>query len=708
MKYFFGVLFFLLFVGSVFASSWGLFYSNDDYFFEVNNNGLWIQSNYPYSFYYGNYYFFDSPFRYYHNGAFSYYPSGWYDFGGWSFDYYSEPGAWSFNPWDGSYVSYYSPQYYYWEYDWYYYPNWIPTYGYTYYGYDFDGVFNSGDTTGDMFQYTQTVDCSELSILSNSVSINAGESKEVEIELKNNSGFDFHLSNASVFVDSWDVDARIIDFDEEISAGETGKIVVELNAEDSTLNESSFFTIKLNGLFADTTNCSSNKLRKKISLTINGNNQNYSNNYYSNQNNYYQNSNYSNQKYSNSSNYNYSNHNFEEPGEWVDVEFSEQEYENTAEPVSNNAPSPNLVSVFTHSFSMSKNSVESSVFFILNNSNWSLIIDSVEVDSSDFSSVGELVDGSIVPSKSSASVKVTVSSENDTGLKQGLLKISGHFSDGTPFYFEKEFNVLVKKDLEKIELKEKITSFELVVPKKISSNEFSIFLNNPFNEQARVYLKCSDCSLNKNKIIVEGKSKKTEIIKVLNNSNNAVITYSIRMSGRNFQNKKTLIEIVEETKNNTRKEKPNFVLIKRFPSIVKTSKGSLKIVLKNYSSEKKLVELNFKDINGETKINSTSLTIEPMQEKKLLLPFTVTKFYNGRAKIVLLMNYGTGFESKEIEFVEKKPVENKKQEPTIIASALATLGNNASLGLIILLFILITIILFKQYEKTKEEKILTS
>jgi hypothetical protein len=707
LKYLLILVFFSVFIGSVFASNWGIFYSNEDYYFEISSNGIWYQTNSPYSFYYDGFYYFDSPFRYYYNGSYNYYPSGWYDLGAWNYNSYSNSGAWT-TPWNGNYNSYYSPYYYYWQYDWHYSPEWIPAYSYSYYNWtpsysnwnERNSYYNSGDGIGNMYSYEQNSTCNEIVFLNSNALINAGETKTIEVKIKNNSDYYFYLSNASVYVDSWDVSGKIINFDKEIINGNTGKIIVELKAKENAVNENTFLRIKLNGRFSDTVNCSSDELQKKISLKVNGLNSNtnsgnqtaYSYSYYGNYDSY------------------------TAPGTWTETEFTETKNKtekNTQEPELNNSPNPYLISLNTYSISVNSNESTYTTFILQNNSEWDLIVESVKLEShGNFSAGAKILNGVIVPAKGYSSIQINVNAKNVSKetISYGLLKVNARFSEGTPIYLEEGINVLIKKEFEKIELKEEIQIFELIVPKEIDSDsEFAVYYNNPFNSNATIYLNCENCELNKEKILIEGNKKNTEIIKVLNAEKNARIIYSIRMSGKYFQNKLTSINLIE----NELKEEPEiskgFVSIQKIPTQLNLSEGFLKIELKNYSNEEKEILIDFENIQGNVVIESIYLILKANESKELMIPFKVNEFIEGKAEIVLLMNYSNGFESKEINFneliEENNTEETKAEEENAMVSALTVLGNNALIGIILILLALIIFIAFK-IKKNKEEEII--
>ncbi|MBN2127022.1 MAG: hypothetical protein JW703_01355 [Candidatus Diapherotrites archaeon] len=717
LKYFLILAFFVLFVGNAFASNWYFGYGNGDYYFEISNNGSWHRTSTPYSFYYDGYYFFDNSFRYYYNGAYNYYPSGWYDLGAWNYNPYTSSGAWTYNPWDGSYASYYSPYYYYWEYDWQYNPSWTNIYAGTYYnyypsnyipsgnyyGYNGQGYYNSGDMTGSGYTYEQEASCSELYISSPSITINPNETKEIEINAKNNSDYYFYLSNATVYIDSWNVNAKVIKFDKEIANGKTGKIKIELTADEDAEKENTYLRIKLNGRFADTVNCSSDDLQKKISINVNGNSSTNSGNQTAYSYTYYG-----------------SYDSYEEPGTWKDSSnyYFEEDEEEIIEPELNDAPNPNMVSIHTHSISVEAGKTAYTTFILQNMSSWDLLVDSVELEEqgNNYSAGAKMVDRILVPAKGFGSIQVNVSAQNvsEETVSYGRLIVNAHFREGTPVYTEEGVNVYISKKENVAEFKEKIESFELIAPKEVnydSGAEFAVYLNNPFDSQARVYVSCDNCTLNKDKILIEGKEKKTEIIKVSGVSKDSVITYSIRMSGKYFQNKLTNVNFIEEElieEENNSDEKQGFVSIQKMNSVVNENNEFIKITLKNYSNKEKEIELNFEEIKGKVLIDSMKIILKANESKELIIPFKVKEFTEGKAEIILLMNYDNGFDSRKIEFIEEKTAKENNEESTagLMGTAFTVLGNNTLLGLILIFITLIIFIAYKQYKKTKQEEII--
>src|SRR3989344_4848784 len=253
---------FLLFVQSASA----MYYfggSNENYYFEVYSKGTYNYAAQPYTYYYSDHYYFDYPFRYYAKGTYYYQDKGWYDF---SPNYYLYPG-------NSAYYNYHSPDYYYYNYNWNYYPNWMTVYAPNVYGsyyYPPSYFYGTPTLTGQHYQPEQVSLCSDASIATSSISLNAGETRRVTFFVDNSFAKDLRVNNVNIYVNSFDAQALNVQFDKTVNAFSSGKITFDVSAKENANTQSVSASVKVNGTFSDGVFCSGNGIENSFSINVQG------------------------------------------------------------------------------------------------------------------------------------------------------------------------------------------------------------------------------------------------------------------------------------------------------------------------------------------------------------------------------------------------------------------------------------------------------
>ena len=255
----------------------GMIIDTDNFYFEVYNQGNYgyeLQST-PYTYSYDSWLYFDDSFRVYNNDVYNYYPSGWYDF---------SPSFWNYDPYA---YSYYSPNYYYYNNAWNYYPGWTSVYGpnyyrsyyypafANYYSYPYYANYSAPIVAptynvGASYNYPQQAFCSQIDFSAQSVTISAGETRNVQVRLSNNSPMDFRISSFDVYVDGFDVRHSNHSFDSTIFSGHSGFVDFDLDADEDALTDSFSVEVRVNGQFTDGTSCRGNDLSDSFTVNLIG------------------------------------------------------------------------------------------------------------------------------------------------------------------------------------------------------------------------------------------------------------------------------------------------------------------------------------------------------------------------------------------------------------------------------------------------------
>lgn len=267
-------LFSLVSIALIFAMntvSAGLYvgYSNADFRFEIYRGNTYSYVGTPYTYAYNDYYYFDYPFRVYSNKTYHYYQPGWYGYEGYTFapdlayDTY-----WTYAPdYYLTNYTYYPADYYYYGGLWTYSPNWVSAYGPAYYG---SYYFPPSQPTlvGQQFQPAKEASCNEAGILTNSVSVDAGETKRVTFYISNDSVKYLDAENVSVSIDAFGVHARNVKFDKTVRNGTLGKIEFDLHADKDVESETVDAEVRASATFKDGTFCTGSDLNKRFRVSV--------------------------------------------------------------------------------------------------------------------------------------------------------------------------------------------------------------------------------------------------------------------------------------------------------------------------------------------------------------------------------------------------------------------------------------------------------
>ena len=266
-------------------STSGMIIDTDNFYFETykQNNYRYEITSTPYTYSYNDWLYFDDSFRANYYGTYYNYPSGWYNF---------TPSYWANDPYA---YSYYSPNYYYYNNAWTYYPGWTSVYGPQYYGayyypsfsnyysyplnyYAYPSTYYTYPTqvvaptfnVGASFNYPQEAVCSQLSVSANNVTMNAGDSRDVEVRISNNSSKNFKINSVDAYVDSFDVRNSNVGFDSTVVSGLSGKARITLDADSDAKTDSFDVDVRINGQFTDGTRCSGSTASNSFNVLVRG------------------------------------------------------------------------------------------------------------------------------------------------------------------------------------------------------------------------------------------------------------------------------------------------------------------------------------------------------------------------------------------------------------------------------------------------------
>ncbi len=237
----------------------GFAFGTENFYFQLYNGERYIYSITPYTYVSGDYYYFDYPYRVYSYGSYYNFQPGWYSFSP-SF-YYA--------PYSTAYYTYYPSSYYYYNSAWAYSPGWVASYGPAFYG-NYYYPPRQATLVGSGFKAPEEAGCSEASVVAESFSIDAGDTKARTFHITNNSGKYLDIQNVSVFIDGFDAGARNVKFDREISNGGTGKITFEAFAASTAKTGSAEGKVKVYATFRDGTSCTAGEIQDSFTVSVFG------------------------------------------------------------------------------------------------------------------------------------------------------------------------------------------------------------------------------------------------------------------------------------------------------------------------------------------------------------------------------------------------------------------------------------------------------
>ena len=279
-------------------------FGNSDFSFEIYRGNTWEYAAMPYTYAYQDNYYFDYPYRVYDASQYYYFDRGWYNY-----DSY-----WQFAPDNTAYYTYHGPDYYVYDSYWQFAPDWIGTYGNAYYGsyyyppstyysqYYYPSYNSIYDTyayrygtpyayplypgsqtlTGQDYQPKVVSDCLDIIVDALGISVSAGNTKDVSFTIRNTSKRDFDVANVSVYVESFDADAKNIKFPKTVKSKNSGTIEFDVQTALGAKTQNGNATINVSGTFKDGTYCAPSDLQEGFSVSISE--KITSNNYVPNQN----------------------------------------------------------------------------------------------------------------------------------------------------------------------------------------------------------------------------------------------------------------------------------------------------------------------------------------------------------------------------------------------------------------------------------------
>jgi hypothetical protein len=226
------------------AAYWHLGYQSGDFYMDIYSDGYWHTESVPYTYYHGDWYYFDYPYRTYAGGAYSYFEPGWY-----RYDSY-----WRYSPSNTVYYEYYPHDYYYGSGTWHYRPGWAYSYGSYYYRFYYPCRFcDSG--TGFSYSYPDKAECGDMSVKAENVDVEAGTSREIKFSIKNDSPVNLELTSVSVITGSSAVRSGKPEYPVVIKAKSRGEVSFVLKAGDYPLSDTINAQIRASGQFTDGTLC---------------------------------------------------------------------------------------------------------------------------------------------------------------------------------------------------------------------------------------------------------------------------------------------------------------------------------------------------------------------------------------------------------------------------------------------------------------------
>ncbi len=263
-----------------------------DLSFQIYKGNSWNYAPVPYTYNFGNWQYYEYPYRYFYDGDWHSFEPGWY---------YSYPGWYYAPPEWRQYYNYYPPDYYYNLGRWYYQPDWYSNYYITsyytaknfysnyyapylpsYYSYSpsyypYNSYSSYGSATyaayyapyapyrgTSSYGYPQIADCGEIALEARDIGIDAGETESAEVEITNNSRMDFSITSASVYIDSFDLQQRDLEYASSIAAGSKRSITFTVSADDDAKSAPVPANIQVAGQFADGTSCNYDDIGKEL------------------------------------------------------------------------------------------------------------------------------------------------------------------------------------------------------------------------------------------------------------------------------------------------------------------------------------------------------------------------------------------------------------------------------------------------------------
>lgn len=540
----------LIFLSGIASAGLYVGYSNSDFYLEVYSGNTYAYATTPYTYTYSNYYYFDHPYRVYSYGNYYYFEPGWYSYN----DY------WRFEPDRTSNYTYHSNNYYYYNSSWYYQPNWVYTYGPTYYGSYYYPPYEP-TLVGQHYQPEQSAYCYETQVSALKTVLEVDSARKAIAFLYNYSDKGLDVENVKIY--SPDADAYNVRFDKYVASGEIGVIEYDLKADEFS-GEKAHVNIEVYGTYRDGTYCSGEDISANFLYSVKGtgNANTYNNSNYAQNTNTYNSNNYSNtynsgntQTYNNQGSTSYMKAK-ETSQSWNEVEFSGTENTTATQQEQNNETHENLdrvetvqtyynkaqpkettcggLSVSSKNIVLDADSQKTTYFKIKNYGSEDFSIGSIEaIEYSNGVSVEATRDSQTIYAGQNGAVKVKVFADESQSDRTGTvyLKIKGHYNSGLDCEITSDnFYISV--------FGEKEGQIKLANPEKIEFEGGAGFvefaLENPSSEKVKVSVYTSEGELNKDTFYFEPKSSGKRVISLNGVENEAKVVFTIESGGKEF------------------------------------------------------------------------------------------------------------------------------------------------------------------------------
>jgi hypothetical protein len=674
-------------------SNSGMIIDTDNFYFETyeqSNYGYQVTST-PYTYSYNDWLYFDDSFRVNYYGTYYNYPSGWYDF---------NPSYWYNDPYA---YSYYSPNYYYYNNAWNYYPGWTTVYGPQYYSayyypsfsnyYSYPLNYYAYPSTyytypaqvvaptynvGASFNYPQEAVCSQLSISANSVSMNAGDSRNVEVRISNNSTKNFQINSVDVYVDSFDVRSNNVNFDSTIVSGYAGTANFNLDADSDAGTDSFDVDVRVNGQFTDGTRCTGSTVSESFNVFVKAAN-----------------------APSTATNFVVvpSTSVSTPPRGFVEVTPTPTMSAAPAQTPSAAPPAPSFIEgdcsgidIVEKNFSVDAGNTITKDVYIKNFSSENFIIDYVTVQESEDSFAATVnKDTTKIYSGDYGKVRLSIAANDVAKEANGSVVLSarGHLENsGKTCTAAAEMLIGVKGETAVFS-----GGFNLEVPEKIelngTSGVFQIKAVNTTNETAKVWFETEQGVISPSFIVVPANSTVEKIISV-----NAFAADSGKIF---FRTELPGLAVLDKYSNVVRNDisgisTGNPVVIVNYSSVVEVNNGKaeVSVELLNTTASEKTITATITGLPDGFDSDVVSTALAAGQKKTAIVTVNATNVAAGTYNGKLLVTGNFGSMERNVQIVKNSGNAQAAGISGLLITAFAVLGDNA--GMIVLVLVLLVVI----------------
>jgi len=662
-------------------------YGNSDFYFEIYSGNSYHYADVPYTYAQNNYYYFDYPYRVYSSGTYHYYESGWY-----AYDDY-----WRFAPDNYSYYTYYPSNYYYYNYTWYYYPNWVTYYAPTYYGSYYYPPRTQATQVGQNYHYEETSNCGEVNIETSTVSVSAGQEKEVHFYIKNRGDYYFDVSSATVYIDSFGADAKNVRFDNVVRNNRTGDIEFTLYGASNAKTESVSGKVRVSGTFRDGKYCSGSDLYSSFRVNVKGNTANT----------------------------------FSEPSNWTSgpntqgstayttaKETQQSGWTNVTPSVTTTytEPEPNVVeyyapaqktetsctgiSIGKENVAVNSGSTKTVYFQFRNYGSEDFVIDEIEgIDYTPEFFIEATRDYGTISSGQIGAIKVkTLASETEKDVSgSAYIKLTGHYETGLVCTATSD-NFYVRVNGESTE--NQLDNFVLDVPNLVemegNSGYIEISAENPSNEAVTIKVSSNNVLVSPKEFTISAKSTANRVIAINGFSeNDAIVYFNIEAKSKNFLQRYTKLAkpiLFEEAEEN------EVIVAELTAQIEGNGLQKVNVVLANTSNKSTAVSIGLRGIPKEFNSETKTIVLDGLSERAVEISFDAKEAGVFDAFLVVESfgkekNYAIKvIVPAEISESDSNTSENNNEELSgfegAVATGFAIVSDNAlTLGLLILIIL---------------------